>query len=377
MKNKLLIATDNFLPRWDGIARMLSEIIPPLSSKYNITVIAPDFGDYEDPKIKLIKIPLKKLKIGDFSVSKFALRKIRAEVKNTDVVFTQTIGPIGGLAILFAWRHKQPLVSYIHSLEWELVPKATGTPVFKTILYYLMKRLTRKLYNKCDVLIVPSSGIADILSWEKILTKKKVAHLGVELSKFTPDRAVKLREQLGIKPNDIVIGQHGRISREKDLITLLRAFIRLQTRYSNIKLLIVGDGIESIKKKLRERKDVILPGAQDNVVPYLQAMDIYVLSSLTETTSLTTLEAMSCELPVIATPVGFVKDYIQEGVNGLFFEKKDAAELVTKLSALIENEKYRRELGQNARKSIRERFKWEVTAEKISEAIDELMNPKK
>jgi glycosyltransferase involved in cell wall biosynthesis len=365
------------LPRWDGIARMLSEIIPPLSSKYDITVIAPDFGDYEDPKIKLIKIPLKKLKIGDFSVSKFALRKIRAEVKNTDVVFTQTIGPIGGLAILFAWRHKQPLVSYIHSLEWELVPKATGTPVFKTILYYLMKRLTRKLYNKCDVLIVPSSGIADILSWEKILTKKKVAHLGVELSKFTPDRAVKLREQLGIKPNDIVIGQHGRISREKDLITLLRAFIRLQTRYSNIKLLIVGDGIESIKKKLRERKDVILPGAQDNVVPYLQAMDIYVLSSLTETTSLTTLEAMSCELPVIATPVGFVKDYIQEGVNGLFFEKKDAAELVTKLSALIENEKYRRELGQNARKSIRERFKWEVTAEKISEAIDELMNPKK
>jgi len=377
MKKKLLIATDNFLPRWDGISRVLLEIIPYLTKKYEVTVIAPYFGEYNNPKITLVSIPLQKMKVGDFRVSKFAFRRIKNEVKKADIVFTQTIGPIGGIAILYAWKYKQPLTSYIHSLEWELVPKAAGTPVFKKMLYPLMKTMTRKFYKKCDLLIVPSSGIADLLTWQKILTRKKVAHLGVDISKFNSGKAVKLRQELGIKPTDIVIGQHGRISREKDLITLLRAFSRLQTKYDNVKLLVVGDGLESIKKKLAARQGVILPGAQDNVIPYLQAMDIYVLSSLTETTSLTTLEAMSCKLPVIATRVGFVQDYIQEGYNGLFFEKQGAAELATKLSALIQNEEYRKELGQNARKTVRERFKWKITAEKISNYMDELMNPKK
>ncbi|MFH1506222.1 MAG: glycosyltransferase [archaeon] len=377
MKDKLLIASDSFLPRWDGIARVLSEIIPKLSRKYDITVMAPDYGDYENDQIRLVRIPLNNLWIGDFNVPKFALRKVKEEVKKADVVFTQTIGPVGGLAILFAWRYKQPLASYIHSLEWELVPKAVGTPLFKKLLYPLMKVVSRKLYKKSDLLLVPSSGIADQLSWQKINSKKKVVHLGVNLNKFRPGKALKLREKLGIKPNDIVIGQHGRISREKDLVTLLRAFIRLQARYDNIKLMIVGDGVKSLKKKLAARHGVILPGAQDNVIPYLQAMDIYVLSSLTETTSLTTLEAMACELPVVATKVGFVKDYIREGLNGLFFEKQDSTELAIRLSGLIEHEEYRKEIGKNARRAVSEHFKWDVTAEKIKKALDELMNPKK
>ena len=59
-KKRLLIATDNFLPRWDGISRFLSEIIPRLTEHYEITVVAPDFGTYEDPNITIIKIPLSK-----------------------------------------------------------------------------------------------------------------------------------------------------------------------------------------------------------------------------------------------------------------------------------------------------------------------------
>jgi hypothetical protein len=66
-KKKLLIATDNFLPRWDGIARFLSEIIPRLAAHYEITVIAPDCGTYEDPNIKLIKIPDKTFQSRRFS----------------------------------------------------------------------------------------------------------------------------------------------------------------------------------------------------------------------------------------------------------------------------------------------------------------------
>jgi len=103
VKPKLCIATDNFLPRWDGIARFLSEIIPRLVAHYEITVIAPDFGTYEDPNIRLVKIPLTKMfKVGDFNVPKLKFRLINKVIKNQDVVFTQTIGPIGYAAITAA-----------------------------------------------------------------------------------------------------------------------------------------------------------------------------------------------------------------------------------------------------------------------------------
>ena len=59
-KRRLLITTDNFLPRWDGISRFLSEIIPRLKETYEITVIAPDYGHVSIDGIEIVKVPLKK-----------------------------------------------------------------------------------------------------------------------------------------------------------------------------------------------------------------------------------------------------------------------------------------------------------------------------
>lgn len=143
-KRRLLIATDNFLPRWDGIARFLSEMIPRLIDKYDITVIAPDLGAYEDPNIKIIRIPLSKIfKVGDFSVPKFRRRLINDAVLHSDIVFSQTIGPIGMSAINSAKRHKKPIAAFIHSIEWELVPKALQNTLLKKYSKIMAKRVAK------------------------------------------------------------------------------------------------------------------------------------------------------------------------------------------------------------------------------------------
>jgi len=113
----------------------------------------------------------------------------------------------------------------------------------------------------------------------------------------------------------------------------------------------------------------MLPGSVDNVVDYLQAMDVFVLPSLTETSSLATMEAMACELPVVTTKVGFVKEYIREKHNGMFFPFKNSLVLSMKIEMLLENPELRAELGRNARKTIVESFSWEKTKERISEII--------
>jgi len=190
----------------------------------------------------------------------------------------------------------------------------------------LSKRVSKHLYNKCNLLIMPSNSVSEIFLWNNIRTKSLIVNLGVDTEKFKPLNDDKLRKdirtKLMIPENDIVIGYHGRISREKDLISLLRAFLRLQQYHPNIRLLIVGDGIESIKKQLSSRKNVILVGTKNNPVSYLQVMDIYALSSLTETTCLSMLEAMSCGLAVVSTEVGFIKSYIKNNYNGLFSKSR-------------------------------------------------------
>ncbi|MGV8172416.1 MAG: glycosyltransferase family 4 protein [Candidatus Woesearchaeota archaeon] len=379
-KKKLVIATDNFLPRWDGIARFLSEIIPRLYTHYDITVIAPDYGTYEDPHIKLVKIPLMTfLKVGDFPIPKYRRDVISKVVKDADLVFTQTIGPVGGTAIKVAKHYKKPLVAFIHSIEWELVPRAMGTPFLKKYGQMFAKRVARKMYNRCDLLIMPTQSTSELFLWNSIRTKSAIVHLGVDTKKFcllTEEQRVEIREQLGLPLNDMVIGYHGRISREKDLVTLLRAFSRLQQDDSRLKLLIVGDGIESIKKQLSSREGVILTGAKNNPIPYLQVMDIYCMPSLTETTCLSVLEAMSCGLAVVSTEVGFIKSYIKNGYNGLFFEKQNQYSLAKNIQRLLSDEKLRKTLGSNARKTIIEQFSWDKTANGIEEALNGLLESK-
>ena len=112
--------------------------------------------------------------------------------------------------------------------------------------------------------------------------------------------------------------------------------------------------------------------SKDNVIPYLQAMDIYVLPSLTETTSLSTLEAMSCGCAVISTKVGLVKRYIKDKVNGSFFPKGNASALKVKLSWLVENPDIRTELGRNARETVKAKFNWERTEIGIRKALEDL-----
>ncbi len=371
-KKKLLIATDNFLPRWDGITRFLSEIIPRLKKYYDITVLCSDFGRIRIKDVKIVKIPQSKIKFGDISPAKLRPKIVREEIKKSDLVFTQTIGPVGMLSIWYAKIHQKPVASFIHSIEWELFSKAYGG-LFKNIIKNGTLLLNYIIYNKSNLLITPSESVSELLTWHDIKTRKRVVHLGVDSDKFSPASKLEARKKIGLEKDVLVIGNHGRLGREKDMITLLRAFLRVKKKIPTAKLLIVGEGVESIKKTLASKEGVILPGVQNDVLPYIRSMDIYVLSSLTETTSLATLEAMSCGIPIISTKVGFIKDYITDCENGMYFEKKDSYGLAKKILFLTGHEELRKKMKINARKSVIEEFNWNKTVEGIVSALNELI----
>lgn len=368
LRRRLLITTDNFLPRWDGISRFLSEVIPRLRESYDITVVAPDFGAIEMEGTTIIRIPLSKHSFGDYTPPAFAYRQIATLVRRADIVFNQGLGPIGMCAIMAAKRCRRPIASYIHSVEWELFPKALAAPTLRAPLIAASKMFCRFFYNRCSMLILPSENIAEQFSWQRIRTPKRIAHLGVDTRKFSPGAQAKARAELDLPKDAFIIGYHGRIAYEKNLLTLLRAFRQLPQR--NKRLLIVGDGVPQLRERLRRFSDVIVTGSTNNVVPWLQAMDVYVQPSFTETTSLSVLEAMACGLPVVSSKVGFIKYYIIDRQNGIFFENTSPYELGTKLTDLHKDKALRAKLGANARKTIEKSFQWDQTAQTISEILD-------
>lgn len=381
-KPQLVIVSDNFLPRWDGIARFLAEIIPKLSEEFSISIIGPDFGLVEHPVAqnirRHIKIPLQKGNVADFKLARFRYRAIAREISKADVVFTQTIGPIGALGIIAAKRKRKPIVSFIHNIETSLVPMAVAGGYLRKLLYPFMHFLVRRLYNKSNILITPSEWVEDHLTWEGVRTRKINVSLGVDTKKFVAGEEKErtaLRKKLGIEQDDIVIGQHGRLGHEKDLKTLLRGFIRVQAKHKNVKLLFIGDGQASIRKMLENREGVILAGKQDDVIPYLQALDIFVLSSLTETTCLSALEAMSCGIPIVSTRVGFVKDYITERKTGLFFNFKDAYGMASQVEWLLAHPELASRMGFAGREMVLKNFDWKNTisgvADVLKKAVDD------
>jgi len=98
-------------------------------------------------------------------------------------------------------------------------------------------------------------------------------------------------------------------------------------------------------------------------------MDIFVMPSLTETTSLAILEAMGCGIPVITTKVGFPKEYIVKNHNGLLFPRGNQYNLKIQLKKLLDNPKLRKTLSHHARTTAKS-FSWDKTAEKIKGIIE-------
>ena len=364
-KKTLLIATDSFLPRWDGISRFLKEIIPYLTKHFDVVIAAPRFpGTMPDiPEVTVIRFPISKFAVGDINPAKLKRKQIKKLVQNSDIVWTQSIGPIGALAMHYARKFDKPLVAFVHSVEWFLFSKSLK--YFKKSVELSIRKLVPFLYNKCDQIIVPFEGMISILEEQGIKPNKEVVYLGIDHNRFRPPESrILAKEHLGLNPNNIVVGYLGRFGREKDIPTLYKAFRKLHQDKPNTTLMLVGG-----EMKFENMEEVKVFGSTENTIPFYHAMDIYVLPSLTETTSLTTMEAMACGLPVVVTPVGYVEKYVHHKENGFVFPFGNVERLHIILKKLVSDMHLRKEIGRNARQFMIQKHSWQKTADSIVEIL--------
>ena len=127
------------------------------------------------------------------------------------------------------------------------------------------------------------------------------------------------------------------------------------------RLVLIGDGpdrgaAEYLTRKKRLQKDVFFLGKQDRVYEKLAAADLFLLPSQLESFGLAALEAMACEVPVIATNVGGVPEVVEHGVDGYLVEPGDVPEAASYALEILSRADRGREMGQRARVNARRKF---------------------
>lgn len=191
-------------------------------------------------------------------------------------------------------------------------------------------------------------------------TRLRVIYNGVDTVRFAPRPAVRLRmrQELGLPADSIVLGSVGRLVTIKDHLTLLKAAATLIRQDVHLRVVVVGAGpqAEVLQNYVADDTSladrVIFTGASDNIPDLLNAMDIFVLPSLGEGMSNTILEAMACALPVVATRVGGNPELVEEGRTGFLFAPGNVAALAANIQTLSKNDALRREICAAARDRV-------------------------
>jgi len=288
---------------------------------------------------------------------------------------------LGGLARIM--RAFQPYI--VHSRNWgaiEAVPAArlAGVPVAihsehgyeVDMLAGLPRRrriIRRAVYAAADFVFTVTEELRTYHARQAWLSPERIGVLrnGVDTSRFAPRPGERQenRRRLGLAGNEIVVGTVARMVSIKDHATLLQAAEILAGRGVPVHLLLVGSGPELsrhqefVAASPRLSGRVTFVGSATDVPALLNAMDVFVLPSLSEGMSNTLLEAMASGLPVVATRVGGNPELIEDERSGWLFKPGDVADLAARLERLAMDSDLRHLMGQDARRRVVQHFSLE------------------
>ncbi|HWI18090.1 MAG TPA: glycosyltransferase family 4 protein, partial [Vicinamibacterales bacterium] len=204
---------------------------------------------------------------------------------------------------------------------------------------------------------------------------------GVDSNRFQPT-GESHRRSLGLDGKRVVLGV-GRFVPIKNMALLIDAFATMAASDAQAHLVLIGEGPEQANlKALVDRRGVAARVtfvgyvAQDDLAPYYRSADLFVLSSDFDNSPNVVLEAMACGVPVVATDVGGVKEYVSpEG--GELVRKQDVAALSSALLRWLEDPQRRQAAGTFNRRRVVEAFSWRASAQRLLQIYESVLSARR
>lgn len=375
---RVCIVTDAFLPGVGGIENHVLHLSAGLQRlghevlvvTHEIPANAPMIESQVEPSTPVVRLPgrLLLIKEHDIAIGPGMARAFRRLLKERqfDVVHGQSEGSLlvfGALAA--ARRAGLPTVLTRHSM----------LGMKPALLRPLLKELVRRLLGSADGVIAVSNACAREI---RLGSKKlKVIPNGVDTGVFRPEPDVRhrVRAELGFAPDDIVIGNIGRLHVSKGVLMLLKVFEQLRAQNPKLRLLLCGPGplrrrIAARTASYSEQVRLLPAQAFDRVPAILNALDVFALPSFGEAFGISLLEAMACGVPGVALDRWGVKDLVQSGETGFLVATR--TEFRERLAQLAVDHDLRLKMGQAARLRA-ERFSWQGVSEQTVSFYRELI----
>lgn len=286
----------------------------------------------------------------------------------------------GGVAgVVLKWLTRKKLLVQLQGDLFNLHPSE-----FSWLRRKISKRLTVFVSKRADKVRCVSNALVEQAKQAGIPEDKlALVPSRCDVGKFDPDDwkqdGEKLRKELNLTNKKVLVFV-GTLSVHKGVAYLIEALPKVAEIHPDVCLLIIGSGDleEKLKRLSRDLKvaDMILFLGRipyEQVPAYLATADILILPSLDEGMPRVVLEAMSMELPVVATTVGGIPELVDEEKTGLLVPAANAGALARAIETLLSDEDRASKMGKAGRGVIEEEYSFEAGIKKYQELIVEVL----
>ena len=261
----------------------------------------------------------------------------------------------------------------------------TGIPIVTTVHgrnYYgdkFRRRLAYRFVSKQSKMVTVSNDIARILTETIGIRAKNVVtiHNGVCVDRFRKEDSTRnqTRALLGLKDGQPLLGTVGNLYTVKGHIYLIKATAIIRETVPDVKTIIAGRGklLDQLRAEvagLGLERNIEFLGFREDIPQLMQAMDVFVLPSLSEGHPLSILEAMASQKPIVATDVGGLREVVEDGKTGFLVPRGDFESLANKIMIVLENVEFANRMAFEARKKVEKEYNLNIMVKKYVDLYD-------
>lgn len=334
---KIGLFTDTYAPEINGVAvstvMLRNEMQRRGHDVFVFTTSNPaakmlEEGIYRTPSIPLMVLPSRR--VGSMINPKLAEQILHTHL---DIVHSQTEFSLGLFCNQIVHSGGMPHVHTYHTIYEDYTHY-----VARGILDGRTKKaagiLSQKYCNGCDQIVVPSEKTQRLLQGYGVTRPIAIIPTGIDISRFAAEKfqqeeIIRLRASLGIGEDNPVLLNIGRISKEKNLQSVLKGLPPFFEKHPNAYFVMVGDGpyvepLRMLASELGLEAHVRFAGEQPwtEIGKYYQLGDVFISASTSETQGLTYTEAMSASIVVVAREDPVITSLVEDGESGFLFQQE-------------------------------------------------------
>ena len=376
-KLKFTLVTETFKPEINGVAMTLGKIVDNLIKQcHQVQVIRPKQSSLDLPA----NAPyLEEHLVGGISIPFYRQLKLGLPAKNKliklwrknkpDIVHIATEGPLGWSALQAAKQLKIPTISSFHT-NFHQYSQHYGLGLLTQPIQAYLKHF----HNETLATLAPTQKLANELSTHGYRNVSVMAR-GVDTRQFNPaKRCAKLRQNWGIKKQDVVVLYVGRLAKEKNIDLVIRAFAKIQASKPTAKLVFVGEG--PLQEQLSKQcPQAIFAGSQrgESLATHYASGDIFLFPSLTETFGNVVPEALASGLALVAYDYAAAAQLIRHTQNGMLATFADETSFVKLAEQVASDANLLNLCRTQARKSV-QHLDWQSVSHSLEQHLYRLLD---